>query len=108
MASQSGAFKSALDNIRNTKPSPDESNKTSAGATQAPKAPTQPPQSPPERRMMPQRKAKTTPFSHRVDMDVTNYFYDLANENNWTMNRTLREAAKALATARGDKEGDIL
>ncbi|EEE35481.1 hypothetical protein RKLH11_4158 [Rhodobacteraceae bacterium KLH11] len=54
------------------------------------------------------RKPGTEPFNHRIDAEVKTYLYEMALANDWTMNRTLREAAKALATARGDQEGSTL
>ena len=50
-------------------------------------------------------KAKTAPFSQRIDIDVLNALYDIARERDWTMNKTLRETTKAFLTKIGDRSG---
>ena len=50
-------------------------------------------------------QAKTAPFSQRIDIDVINALYDIAREQDWTMNRTLRETTKAFLIKKGDKSG---
>ncbi|MEJ5220151.1 hypothetical protein WG622_17990 [Cognatishimia sp. D5M38] len=116
MAGQKGAFENALaeiDNtksksVRETKPKPAPKPSTNVEQKEAPKAaPRKAVASSSEdsasgKRRKKKRATKTVPFSQRVDNDVVNYFYDIANQEDWTMNSTLRRAAKALAESRGD------
>ena len=109
MAGEKGAFQSALDEIDSTK------SISTKSAKPEPKARALPMREPqkaepkvaiedaPNRRRKKKRATRTVPFSQRVDSDVVDYLYDIANQEDWTMNSTLRRAAKALAQSRDDK-----
>ncbi|WP_299085777.1 hypothetical protein [uncultured Ruegeria sp.] len=112
MAGQPGAFENALQNIRDAANSEEGPAKGDPAldlgakpktATANPK-----PKSSPVRSLKGRRKSGTEPFNHRIDVEIKAYLYDIALANDWTMNRTMREAAKALAKSRGDEEGDTL
>ncbi|EEE35309.1 hypothetical protein RKLH11_3985 [Rhodobacteraceae bacterium KLH11] len=111
MAGQPGAFENALDNLRSTqKEKPDRDRPASQSADQPdpkPASASKKPGTPPTVRRLrkPGTVANTASFNQRVDIDVINFLYDTARETGWTMNRTLREAARTLAKARGDKKG---
>lgn len=107
MAGKAGAFDDALKNMRSTssdQQTPSPSSTPRSKSTDQTK--TKPKRvSEVKRLRAPNPVSRTEPFSQRVDIDVQNVLYAMARKNNWTMNRTLREAAKALAVARGDKNG---
>jgi len=112
MAGQTGAFTNALDDIRKagssdkTPPKPTGS-KPAPGARPevTPKAPRPETHSEPQRALQGRRTSRTEPFNHRINGDVKALLYDLALSNDWTMNRTLREAANALAAKLDNKNG---
>ena len=106
MAGEKGAFQNALDEINSAK---SERTKPKPKARALPKRepqkaePKVPTEDAPNRRRKKKRATRTVPFSQRVDSDVVDYLYDIANQEDWTMNSTLRRAAKALAQSRDDK-----
>lgn len=103
MAGKSGAFGDALSNMRSSssaEPKPEQRPEPAK-----PPAAQAEPVSEVNRLRDRSTSTRTEPFNQRVDVDVQNALYDFARKNNWTMNRTLREVARAFAVAQGDKDG---
>jgi hypothetical protein len=103
MAAQKGSFDKMLSNIRSDEKSPAPQEPPPSPKAVAPKKTT--PNS--EEAIQPvkvkrlrapyAKNSNSIPFNQNVPVEVANTFYDIAREQNWTVGKTLTQAAEALS-----------
>lgn len=102
MAGQEGSFGKMLSNIRSDEepPSPDETQHPdkplSAKKPAVQSSATNEPVKVKRLRAPNKKTSNSVPFNQSVPVEVANTFYDIAREHNWTVSKTLTQAADAL------------
>ena len=103
MAGQNGSFDKMLSNIRSDEnsPSPQKAPPSSKAAASKKTTPNSDEARQPvkvKRLRAPYAKnSNSVPFNQSVPVEVANTFYDIAREQNWTVGKTLTQAAEALS-----------